>query len=501
MKKNRILLLWSFLLSAIFIGLASKSSPLYPMNDWVDVNCFFTMGRGILDGLVPYRDLYEQKGPVLCFVYAIIALFSRDSFFGVYLLEIITFALFLYFSGKLAQLYLGSSRVVYFLIAILAAAVVTSWSFAHGGSVEQNSLFMLVYGMYSVLKALREKRSLSFKEAFCNGIFAGMILWVKYTTLGFYLGLALFVLIWYLTDTQLRGKLLLTIGQFLLGVVAVTAVVLAYFAIHGAIGDLFAAYFYDNIFVYAEEIEGSRLESLWKCLQGAIKYNTNYGWLIWSGSLFLLLKHDGQWKAGLMVLLCFIGLTIGTYWGGKPWDYYGLIFAAFCIFGLIVWTEFLHSTKLFDLWHHWMPEHILTTVLSLSLVLSILLSNTLSFNQNIYFSRYSKNDTVQYRFAKTIQTVDDATLLNYGFLDGGFYFASGAEPACRYFCYFNVNPPEMWEEQNACIKNGDADFIVTRYYKLEQYGVDSSKYRLVDEASHPFDQNYTYTYYLYQRIS
>ena len=96
------------------------------MNDWVDVNCFFTMGRGILDGLVPYRDLYEQKGPVLYFVYAIIALFSRDSFFGVYLLEVITFALFLYFSGKLAQLYLGSSRVVYFLITILAAAVVTS---------------------------------------------------------------------------------------------------------------------------------------------------------------------------------------------------------------------------------------------------------------------------------------------------------------------------------------------------------------------------------------
>ena len=247
MKKNRILLLWSMLLGVLFIGLASKSSPLYPMNDWVDVNCFFTVGRGILDGLVPYRDLYEQKGPVLYFIYAIIALFSRDSFFGVYLLEAVTFGLFLYFSGKLAQLYLGASRAVYFLIAVLAAAVVTSWSFSHGGSVEQNMLFILVYGMYSVLRALREKRALTFREAFCNGIFAGIILWVKYTTLGFYLGLALFVLIWYLTDTQLRSKLLLTIGQFLLGVVAVSAVVFAYFAIHGAVGDLLTVYFYNNI--------------------------------------------------------------------------------------------------------------------------------------------------------------------------------------------------------------------------------------------------------------
>lgn len=500
MKKNRILLLWSMLLSVLFIGLASKSSPLYPMNDWVDVNCFFTMGRGVLDGLVPYRDLYEQKGPVLYFVYAIIALFSEDSYVGVYLLETVTFTFFLYYSGKLAQLYLGASRVVYFLVAILAAAVVTSWSFTHGGSVEQNTLFILVYGMYSVLRAIREQRPLTFTEAFVNGIFAGIVLWVKYTTLGFYLGLALFVLIWYLTDRSLRSKLLMTIGQFLLGVSAVSAVVFLYFAIHGAVGDLLTVYFYNNIFLYTEEIEGSRLESIWFCLQGAVKYNTNYGWLIWSGSLFLLLKRDGQWKAGLMVLLCFVGLAVGTYWGGKPWDYYGLIFAAFCIFGLIVWTEFLRSTKLFDLWHKWMPKHILTTVLSLALVFSLLLSNTLTFNQNSYFSRYSKEDTVQYRFAKLIRCVDDATLLNYGFLDGGFYFASGAKPACRYFCYFNINPPEMWEEQNACIQQGAADFIVTRQYKLEQYGIDMSNYKLVDEAEHPYDKNYSYTYYLYQLI-
>ena len=59
----------------------------------------------------------------------------------------------------------------------------------------------------------------------------------------------------------------------------------------------------------------------------------------------------------------------------------------------------------------------------------------------------------------------------------------------------------MWEEQNACIKQGNADFIVTRQYKLEQYGIDTSKYRLVDEAEHPFDKSYTFTYYLYQLIA
>lgn len=500
-KENRILLLFSMLLSVLFIGLASKSSPLYPMNDWVDVNCFYTMGRGILDGMVPYRDLYEQKGPVLYFVYAIIALFSKDSYFGVYLLEVITFGLFLYFSGKLAQIYLGASKVVYLLISVLAAAVVTSWSFTHGGSVEQNTLFITAYSMYSVLRAVHEGRGLTFKEAFLNGIFAGIVLWVKYTTLGLYLGLALFVLIWYLTDSDLRKKLVSTIADFLLGVGAVTCIVFLYFAINGAMNDLFTVYFYNNIFLYSEEIEGSRWLVIWDCLKLAIKNNTNFGWLVWSGFFFLILKDTRKWKDGLLIVLSFFGLTVGTYWGGKPWDYYGLVFAAFCIFGLIVWTVLLRQTKAFDLYHKYLPKHFISAIVTVSLVLSILLTATLEYNQNQYLTKYKKEDTVQYRFAKIINSVEDPTLLNYGFLDGGFYYASGAKPACRYFCYFNINPPEMWEEQNACITNGEADFIVTRAAQLEAYGIDTSKYQLVDEASHPFDQNYTFTYYLYQRIS
>ena len=61
--KKHSFLLYCFALAALFLLIGSKSSPLYPMNDWVDVNCFFTMGKSLLAGKVPYVDLYEQKGP------------------------------------------------------------------------------------------------------------------------------------------------------------------------------------------------------------------------------------------------------------------------------------------------------------------------------------------------------------------------------------------------------------------------------------------------------
>ena len=58
-EKNQKLLRMGFAFLASFAVLAvcSKNSFLYSMNDWVDVNCFFTVGRGITRGLVPYRDL------------------------------------------------------------------------------------------------------------------------------------------------------------------------------------------------------------------------------------------------------------------------------------------------------------------------------------------------------------------------------------------------------------------------------------------------------------
>ena len=83
--------------AAVTITVVSASSPLYPFNPWDDANCFFTVGRGIIHGLVPYRDLYEQKGPLLYFIYALAALISEKSFIGAWIAECVMASLFAVF--------------------------------------------------------------------------------------------------------------------------------------------------------------------------------------------------------------------------------------------------------------------------------------------------------------------------------------------------------------------------------------------------------------------
>ena len=106
------LLLWS----ALVLLPCSGTSPLYAFHDWTDANTYLTMGRGLLAGAVPYRDLFDHKGPLLYAVYALGAALDPGGFAGVFCLQCLSLALTLYGVYRLA-LCLGSEPVPALLCA------------------------------------------------------------------------------------------------------------------------------------------------------------------------------------------------------------------------------------------------------------------------------------------------------------------------------------------------------------------------------------------------
>ena len=492
-------LLYCFALAAVYLLISSKSSPLYPMNDWVDVNCFYTMGSSLLAGKVPYVDLYEQKGPVLYFIYALIALLSPNSFFGVYVMEVITYGLFLYFSGLIAALYLGRDWKMWFIVAIEGAIILVTYAFAHGASVEEMCLFMSAYGLYVTLRAIKEDRTLRFREAFICGIFSGILLWIKYTMLGLYLGLAIFIVVWYLCWGFRWRELLKTVGAFFGGLGIVTAVVFVYFLANGALEELYTVYFYNNIFLYAKEPEGSKLQSIYECVKHTIQLNDAYTWLFLPGLIWAAVRAVKDIRPLLMLVLTFLGLSLGTYWGGWKISYYGLVFAVYTVFGLIAFGEILKLIR-FD----WLLKKVkLYNVWLCALALAILVAGMCGFclekGRNVYLMGTPKEELPQYRFAEKIAAVEDATLLNYGFLDGGFYFAADVVPNCYFFCQLNVSAPEMFATQRKFVNERLVDFVVTRDRALDEYyNIDTSGYICVDQMEFYFEGKMR-TYYLWQK--
>ena len=496
-KRHR-LLLFSFLVSTFFLLLCSKSSPLYPMNDWVDVNCFLTVGKGMLNGKIPYVDLYEQKGPVLYFIYAFVALFSQRSFFGQYLLEVISVGLFLYYSGKIAGIYLGkNSLYIYPIEAALACIVCTTAAFTHGGSVEQMCLFMFVYALYTIINACHENRGLTRKEAILNGVFCSMAFWIKYTMVGFYLGIVLFVVIWYTGWIRRARELLQTFKQFLVGFGVVSVIVLVYFAVNAALDDLYTCYFYNNIFLYPSESEMTMMENVKLLFNEAMEKNLVFPTFLFLGLCYLLINAKENPRDLVVTTVSFYLLMITTYMG-KGYVYYGLVFAAYTVFGLIAIAAALQAllrSKLFE-GAQIQPGLHRCLVTGLLCIYFYTLAGTT--NQNAYLMEFDKYDMPQYKFADTMHlTHENPTILNFGFLDGGFYYAADSLPVCPFFCTFNVAAPDMWSTQYDYINNGKVDFVITRRRKLEEYNVNTSKYELIQTAEMMFE-NYPFTYYLYR---
>ena len=69
-------------LLALFV--ASTSSPRYATNFWTDSNLYFTIGRGMTRGLMPYRDLFDHKGPLIFLLYALGALLEFDPLYDIH---------------------------------------------------------------------------------------------------------------------------------------------------------------------------------------------------------------------------------------------------------------------------------------------------------------------------------------------------------------------------------------------------------------------------------
>lgn len=498
-KSNWTLALYSLFLSFLFLGLCSKNSPLYPMNDWGDVNCFFTMGKSMLHGMVPYRDLYEQKGPILYFVYALAALISQHSFLGAYILDALSFAAFLYIGGQCARLYLGQCPQVYPVVALLAALLCATEASAHGGSVEQMCLWLLLLPLYLINRAICQNRLLTRKEAFVIGILCGICLYVKFTFLGFFFGLALFVLVWYWLFDKQPKALPAAIGSFLGGIAAVSLPIFAYFLVQGALGDFLTAYFYNNLFLYQKQ-EMSRLYFYVFYLYTSIRRNALAAIPILLGGLWLLVTVRKNYKMLTVYGLSALFLTFAVLFGGVFFIYYPMIFMVFTVYGLIAPALLIQKAwaKIPALSGK-MPRP-LTQIIGNALLVAVLMVYAFHASSNIYLLDVEKEELPQYRFAAHMNQAESPTLLNYGFLDGGFYFAADILPTNRFFCRLNINLEEMDPAQNQQVEAGLVDFVVTQNLALEDADVDSSHYALAD-CMDMYLEGDIYTYRLYEKIN
>ena len=459
------------LLAFIVMFIYTRSSPLYFTNNSVDANAYMTMGKGIIHGLTPYKDLFEQKGPVLYYLHALAYLIYPNTFYGIYIFQSIAMALTMIFFYKIARLFV-SKLYAYLFSFFLPAIILNIAYFEMGDSAEEFAIPCVMFLIYSVLSSMNNNEfAFSKRTLFIHGALLACTFWTKYTLIGAWVGFFSFYGIYLLWKKQF-STFLQTFIISLAGFFLVSLLVLAYFGINHALGDLYEVYFKFNMTSYPNNTNI------------LIRIAQSFGFLLlffdrYIGLLFLigivLIFFCNRKKGYHIVSILFIAVFFATgfcqYLVNKYYSYYFLIIVPFTTIGLIGLAWQLEQIVVFK------EKYRRIIFLSAAFAAIVL---PFYHNDNPLYSRLFPGNSdqivkspmnsnqhsslsAQREFAKIINKVPNATLLNYGFLDCGFYLAADIVPNMRYFIKLNIDDelyPEMQRAQEEYIKEKKVDFVV-----------------------------------------
>lgn len=485
-------ILFCLCVSFLLLLICTRSSLLYIYNNWDDANSYFSVGKGIFNGKVPYRDIFDQKGMYLYFIYGIGYLFSHTTFNGIFVIELILGTIFNNYVFKILEIYIKRS-MCYILMPFIMALIFSSRSFYWGGSAEEIMLPFLTIGLYILLNYFHNiyPEKMPYHTVFVGGVLAGVIANIKFNSLGFFFA---WIMVLFFSEIFIKKyrEAFLSCLIFLSGMLISTLPWVIYFACNHALNSWYEGYIYMNVFIYSDlKQNGSdffeRIYSLVKILYWLILTNTQYFIFIIVGMVGCFFIKSIKWCEKLsVVILCFF-LFLGIYIGGVELPYYSLVISVFTVWGFVVLGYILRNISI---------STKLVRVISVLTVMSCIGIVTL-FSMNTDYLSEDREDMYLTQFKEIITETENPTLLNCGCLDAGLYTVCDIVPNCRWFQTQTLPVDEIIEEQNRYIQEGKIDYVLVRN---ETKNGPNQLFHLTDEYDLISEQKYgIFTYSLYKK--
>ncbi len=518
---------WCLLCAFVTMTICSRSSFLYVFNLWDDANSFFTVGKCIFRGFVPYRDLFDQKGIMLYFIYGFASLISATTFRGVFVMEIIAAYFSLKAILKIYQLFLEPRTFPYILTPLTGAVIYSSQNFYWGGSAEEFLFPFIMWGMYLSVRYFRLQypRPMDYKTVLTGGILAGCVLHIKFNSLGFFFGWMAVVFFADLFADRNIIKALGSCGVFLGGMGIATLPWLIYFGANRAIGDWVYVYIYKNVFEYSEHLSlGDRIAKFYDIMKNHFFNNTPVYILILIGMAFFiastissymyedrnaLFKRDRFFAKVSIVELINLGvlfffLVLVLFIGGVSLPYYSFPINGFVVFGFIpfcyIIEKFLKGRIEKNTHGRSYDGAILDSSIAFGVsIISFAVAAFVSWfgSINVKTMGLKADELWLYKFKDYIESsgIEDPGLIVEFAFDVGLYTVCDLEPICYYFQTQTLNMDEVLAYQKKYLHNGEADFIVTCDHPAE--GHDDYYFEVMEQRCQFYNFDHTYT--LYQR--
>lgn len=464
-KETWLMLLGCALIAFTFLIFCSGNSFIFEYNYRYDFNWFELMGRGILNHKVPYRDLYEQKGPALYFLFAFFVLCGNAKI-ATFVFEILLGAVFLFFAYKLFRKFFGISGSI-LLTIILAFCTFTSNTFNSGGdNVDEYVLPLLSFMVYWFHGYFEnpEKNDLKWWQSAIIGFGLGFTLLSKYTIL---LLPAIMLIIWLVYELiKKRGK---AAGKnllfMLLGFGLIVLPIIIYFAANSALDDMINVYLLTNIrYSGAENYQKmSVLEEMITSVPNLLMFLS----FIVIGIMLFSETYRRDKKYILWLLPGLISVTVYLLFLRNIFLYYYHMFSVYLPAALIFvgkgipkLFEKVSKKKLPSL-----PKFLQAGIIAILAGLMLMLSTGFSsMSREIYCAdiiNYPQKSVV--RLFKEYEK-SDKTIYCYRMMENSIYNMLEITPNDYFYSQNYFSPkafPEMYNYFDEVLLSGKYDFVVT----------------------------------------
>lgn len=449
--KNKEVYLGVFIYTFILLFGVSNDSFLYDIYDRVDSACFYMCGKAWVNGLTPYVDFADSKGPVLWLIYGLGYLLSPYNYIGVFGISVLSYFFVFYYCFRICNLYLDS-RYSFIAMALMGAAFFNPFFYTETRA-EDFCNPLNVMSLFYLIIYLRGENKVIRKISFIFGLAFATSFLMKFTIAAMS-GIFFLIVFCDLLIKRDFSNLRKSICYYIITISSVIFPFIVYFAYKGCLIEFVQEYFL-NTFLTVESSTalGNPLKSyiyewLWTFRLRTERFGMERLFYV----CYFILSFWFSWKdrkrTGLIPTLIFFWfLAISIY--HSKWNYYLCSCSFLAIFGVIVLISSfsLHVKKI--------PKVCVFFTMSL-ITCATIFWNYCERKDHFFLNGDRRNDFYSCEFV--MSQIENPTIVYLG-LDIGFGTTCNSLPGGKYWITQHGMTPKMLQEQLDDIKKLKPDFV------------------------------------------
>ena len=439
-----LMLVWS----AVALLLLSPDSPLHGPWGRVDSAIFFTSGKALMNGLRPYVEFSDSKGPLLWLIYGIGYLLSPRSYTGVYVVSVFWYAGIFYYNFKTALIFLTDERRAMAVTLLMTVAYFWPW-FHFEVRAEDFATLPVAISLYHLSRLLYTEEIVSLRRLglVLGGCFMALVM-IKYNIAAMQ-SIIILVALWHCW-CQRRSNVLPLTGWLLVGATVVALPFIGFLWLRGAVPAFIDEYFLNTLRTVAvSQMDGSRPSTFLGELIKALGESSSLALLMFIayGGWMLALRLPSSRYVPLLIGLCFFVLATPRNLG----YYYGICHI-FIIY-LLIWVVSLTASP----YTFGKLAAIVGVVIGWSVWLHVGIGSKL---REVPLWDYNKERMLYEHLSDVLDGSNKARVLNLYWSDDGFGLRHESLPAGRYWTHQYGSTPEMEAEHVRPMESCQADYVI-----------------------------------------